>query len=353
MMYTDGAQCTANFVFTDGAGNTYVGYAAHCAGTGAATDTDGCGTQSLPLGTKVDLQRGRQPGRRGHPGRHRHARLQLLADHAEERREGHQHLRLQRPRPGQGRRAPTSARSTRPCRSGAARPASTPTAPRPATGSTPTATPACAAASSELKPHTGASLGDDAADGGWSHPVYTVTPGIPGDSGSGFLSADGTALGVLSTVAIAPLAGSNGVGDLSQGARLRPGELRHRRPQPGQRHRAVLADALSAARAALPGSGLPRVTGRIVPRALADGEARRRQALARCCPVVVLGLLVLVWAATTGPVRMLQRLRPHATSSAPRHRCTTESTESEAPPAPCARSPRTSSRSRTSPGSAT
>ena len=42
MMYTDGAQCTANFVYTDGAGNTYVGYAAHCAGTGAATDTDGC-----------------------------------------------------------------------------------------------------------------------------------------------------------------------------------------------------------------------------------------------------------------------------------------------------------------------
>ncbi|MGN6088076.1 MAG: hypothetical protein ACTHNT_02170, partial [Actinomycetales bacterium] len=30
MMYTEGAQCTANFVYTDGAGNTYVGYAAHC-----------------------------------------------------------------------------------------------------------------------------------------------------------------------------------------------------------------------------------------------------------------------------------------------------------------------------------
>ncbi len=42
MMYTDGAQCTANFVYTDAAGDTYVGYAAHCAGTGAATDTDGC-----------------------------------------------------------------------------------------------------------------------------------------------------------------------------------------------------------------------------------------------------------------------------------------------------------------------
>ena len=56
--YTEGAQCTANFVFTDGAGNTYVGYAAHCAGTGEATDTNGCDAASLPLGTKVDFAEG-------------------------------------------------------------------------------------------------------------------------------------------------------------------------------------------------------------------------------------------------------------------------------------------------------
>ena len=43
-----------------------------------------------------------------------------------------------------------------------------------------------------------------------------MTPGIPGDSGSGFLSDSGAAFGTLSTVAIAPLAGSNGVGDLSK-----------------------------------------------------------------------------------------------------------------------------------------
>src|SRR5690349_25104212 len=55
MMYTAGAQCTANFVYTDGAGNTYLGYAAHCAGTGTSTDTNGCSTGSVPLGTKVDL----------------------------------------------------------------------------------------------------------------------------------------------------------------------------------------------------------------------------------------------------------------------------------------------------------
>src|SRR5687768_18453183 len=57
-MYTDGAQCTANFVFTDTAGTTYVGYAAHCAGTGEATDTNGCDAGSLPLGTKVDFVEG-------------------------------------------------------------------------------------------------------------------------------------------------------------------------------------------------------------------------------------------------------------------------------------------------------
>ncbi|HET9420077.1 MAG TPA: hypothetical protein VFO49_02995, partial [Nocardioides sp.] len=57
-MYTEGAQCTANFVFTDGAGTTYVGYAAHCAGTGEATDTNGCDAVSLPLGTRVQFVEG-------------------------------------------------------------------------------------------------------------------------------------------------------------------------------------------------------------------------------------------------------------------------------------------------------
>ena len=64
-----------------------------------------------------------------------------------------------------------------------------------------------------LSPKRGISLGDDG--NGWSHTVYTATPGIPGDSGSAFLNASGQAIGILSTVAIAPLAGSNGVGDIA------------------------------------------------------------------------------------------------------------------------------------------
>ena len=51
---------------------------------------------------------------------------------------------------------------------------------------------------------------------GWSRSVYTVTPGIPGDSGSGFISVTGEAIGVLSTVAVLPLPLSNGVGDLGR-----------------------------------------------------------------------------------------------------------------------------------------
>ena len=69
---------------------------------------------------------------------------------------------------------------------------------------------------SQLSPHTGISIGDDAADGGWSHPLYTVTPGVPGDSGSAFVSADGKAIGVLSTLGLAPLPLSNNIGDLGK-----------------------------------------------------------------------------------------------------------------------------------------
>ncbi len=57
-MFTKGAQCTGNFVFKDRVGRVYVGYAAHCAGKGAATDTNGCNTRSHPIGTRVRFAKG-------------------------------------------------------------------------------------------------------------------------------------------------------------------------------------------------------------------------------------------------------------------------------------------------------
>src|SRR3954469_11515376 len=59
--FTDGAQCTSNFVFSDGS-STYIGQAAHCSGTGGATDTDGCTSGALPIGTPVDVTGASRPG---------------------------------------------------------------------------------------------------------------------------------------------------------------------------------------------------------------------------------------------------------------------------------------------------
>jgi hypothetical protein len=215
MMYTDGAQCTANFVFSDGAGNTYVGYAAHCAGQGEATDTNGCDTTSLPLGTKVTFNEGGSlvdEGTQVGTGTLAYSSWLTMQKNGEKNANAcaYNDLALVKVNAADVAKVnpsvpfwggPTGIDTN-----------GTATGDRVYTyGNS-----SLRAGVEALSPHTGSSLGDDAADGGWSHPVYTVTPGIPGDSGSGFLSADGSALGVLSTVAIAPLAGSNGVGDLSK-----------------------------------------------------------------------------------------------------------------------------------------
>src|SRR5437016_2666942 len=53
--FTNGAQCTANFIFYDSAGIEYIGQAAHCSGTGGNTATNGCTSGSLPTGTSVQV----------------------------------------------------------------------------------------------------------------------------------------------------------------------------------------------------------------------------------------------------------------------------------------------------------
>src|SRR4051812_28864086 len=60
-VFTDGAQCTSNFVFQD-ASNVYLGQAAHCSGTGGNTETNGCTSGSLPVGTPVDVTGASKPG---------------------------------------------------------------------------------------------------------------------------------------------------------------------------------------------------------------------------------------------------------------------------------------------------
>ncbi|MGA8846103.1 MAG: hypothetical protein WB471_05765 [Nocardioides sp.] len=214
-MYTDGAQCTANFVFTDATDNVYIGYAAHCAGLGAATDTDGCLNDSLPLGTPVTFNTGGS----------------LISNGTQV---------------GTGTLVYSSWRTMRQigekdantCAyndfalvkvSNADKGKVNPSIPVWG-GPTGVDTDGTAAGDrvfsygnsslrfglSPLSPKTGISLGDSAGDGGWTHPLYTVTPGVPGDSGSAFVSEDGAAIGTLSTLGLAPLPASNNIGDLAR-----------------------------------------------------------------------------------------------------------------------------------------
>ena len=215
MMYTEGAQCTANFVYTDGAGTVYVGYAAHCAGTGAATDTNGCNTQSLPLGTKVTFNEGGSlvsEGTQVGSGTLAYSSWDAMkkAGETDPNTCAYNDLALVKVDAADVSKVNPSV----PFWGG---PTGIDTDGTAAGDRVYTYGNSSLRAGLEpLSPHTGISLGDNAADGGWSHPLYTVTPGIPGDSGSGFMSADGSAIGVLSTLGLAPLPASNNIGDLAK-----------------------------------------------------------------------------------------------------------------------------------------
>ena len=213
MMYTAGAQCTGNFVFTDAAGHTYLGYAAHCAGTGSSTDTNGCQTDSVPLGTQVDLTNDGNLASEGTiVGHGTLAYSSWITEHqlgtTDANTCAYNDLALVRIDAGDVSKVnpsvpfwggPTGIDTD-----------GTATGDRVWTyGNS-----SLRAGVSPLSPHTGISLGD-AADGGWSHPLYTLTPGIPGDSGSGFMTEGGKAVGVLSTLGLAPLPASNNIGDLA------------------------------------------------------------------------------------------------------------------------------------------
>jgi hypothetical protein len=200
---TKGAQCTSNFLFTDAARNVYLGQAAHCSGTGEATDTNGCTAKSLALGTPVNILGSGVTGTLAYNS-------WLLMQRNGEKDENacaFNDLALIR--------IPAAALDK-------ANP-SIPVFGGP-TGLNTTGTQAGDSVESYgnsplrqgidlLSPKSGTSLGD--VGNGWSHTVYTFTPGIPGDSGSAFLDSQGRALGDLSTLALAPTPLSNQVSDLA------------------------------------------------------------------------------------------------------------------------------------------
>lgn len=200
MTYTAGAQCTANFVFTAG-GTTYLGQAAHCSGTGAATDTNGCTAASLPLGTPVEVN-----GFQGTLAYNSWLTMQAAHETDANTCAYNDLALIALPAAAVATTNPSVPVFGGPVGLGAGTTAGSSVY---SYGNS-----SLRAGIALLSPKRGLSLGD--TGGGWSTTAYTVTPGIPGDSGSGFLDDQGRAFGVLSTVALAPLALSNGVGNLAK-----------------------------------------------------------------------------------------------------------------------------------------
>ena len=172
MTFTDGAQCTSNFIFQDGS-NVYIGQAAHCSGAGAATETNGCETESLPIGTPVEVDGATQPGTLAYNS---WITMQQKGEADEETCAFNDFALIKLDPPDVPNVNPSVPAFGGPTGVGAWGD----------TGSTvyTYGNSSLRGGVSALSPKQGVIV--QHSPDGWSHDVYTFTPGIPGDSGSGF-----------------------------------------------------------------------------------------------------------------------------------------------------------------------
>lgn len=201
-------RCTSNFLFTDDSGALYLGQAALCAraNAGAVRTHDGlsrvgCASPSLPLGSPVELI---GTGVTGTLAYSSWLTMQMVREKIPSTCT-HNNFALIR--------LPGSARDlvnpSVPLIGGPVGPARQRTRP----GGTVVgygAGPA-RAGGSPLSLMPGVLVGYTFE--GWANLIYSVAPGLPGDSGSGFLDNSGRAMGSLANLALDP-PGSNTVTDL-------------------------------------------------------------------------------------------------------------------------------------------
>ncbi len=195
-------QCTANFVFSSPDNATlYLGMAAHCAALGGATQTNGCETTSLPIGTPVAITGASRPGIMAYS-----SWLTMQANSEFDSFTcAFNDFALVRIDPAdRGLVHPAMIHYGGP----------TTLVGVPQIGDR-----VLTLGSSDTRPN-----GDEldrregrvvsSGGSGWSTTIFTATPGIPGDSGSGVMTAEGGAFGSLATVSLAPVPASNGVTNL-------------------------------------------------------------------------------------------------------------------------------------------
>ncbi len=270
---------------------------------GEATDTDGCRHHLAPARHAGPVRRGRRPSPPAAPPSGTAASPTARGARCVSEGRRSRRLRRQRLRPGPGRRRRrTQGQPERPV---LGRPVGL------SAHGAPQGTPGLLLRPVQPAPHHAAVAEDrrlarcrpTAAGAGTSTPRR---PGIPGDSGSGFLDADGRAVGTLSTVAIAPLAGSNGLGDLQR-------ELRY-----AQRHSGI--PGLRLVRGTEPFSPVP--SDLRVPRSgVGSGPMGARRASASAVVAVVGGVLLVTllvaWAASIGPSEVLRGDGPERLQAEP------------------------------------
>jgi hypothetical protein len=200
-----GGACTSNFVFASG-DRVFIGQAAHCAGTGQATETNGCNSGTGGIGTPVTIRAADGTERAGTLA---YSSWVTMQENGESDPDtcAYNDFALVEIDPadvddvnptipifggptgidtdGIGLGETVYSYGNSPLRLGIG----------------------------ALSPKVG--IGAAEVGGGRNHEVYTLTPGVPGDSGSAFVDGQGEAFGVLSTLNIAPLPVSNGVADLA------------------------------------------------------------------------------------------------------------------------------------------
>ncbi|WP_433594357.1 hypothetical protein [Nocardia sp. CA-145437] len=212
--YTQGGgQCTANYVFVDDAGGVYLGQAAHCAGAGNSAETNGCMAHNLPLDTAVNFTHNgslHSSGTTIGTGQLAYSSWSTMRALGESDPNTCAYNDFSLVKVDQ-----QFADKVNPSLPHWGGPAGLNTSGTAGGKVYSYGNSSLRAGISGLSPQRGESRADDNSTGGWTHALVSRTPGIPGDSGSAYLAADGQALGTLSTLGIGvPVV--NNVGDIGR-----------------------------------------------------------------------------------------------------------------------------------------
>ncbi|MDN5916736.1 MAG: serine protease [Pseudonocardia sp.] len=196
--------CTSGFVFTSGE-KVLLGQAAHCGGTGADTETDGCTSATVPTGTPVTVRATDGGTGEGITGTMVYSSWVAMQQDGEKDPDtcAYNDLALvELPADAAARTNPSVPFFGGPAgvHDGGLAPGAAVfglgnpvgAAERSAGGTS------VGTATRTLRPRVG-TAGEDVG-GGWGHTVYTTAQGVPGESGAPLLDESGRAVGLLSSL---------------------------------------------------------------------------------------------------------------------------------------------------------